>query len=331
MRSLLAALPPQTDYIILGDFNSDINEFSTFSASGHNDTKGITGINTILGTIQQISAVTSRIRTLDEVLSAPFPAHYDLWMELPDAVRMSYFYRGNRQTPDHILLPAALFDTTGISYLDNSFNSFTWGSRLIENGAPIGWKFRYSGKKKYHVGEGYSDHLPIFAKFTAVPYAEGTGPVDFNEAFTTESSNPDSWFEFNTSGWIALENRVTYVRDTVTPVSGGAYALHVVAPAAKENYSAMRAVIPAAYRTKKGVLPFYLRGSGSLCFRSKDGDTWKYHDIETNKTSGRATYPPFKSTVWQTVTITPSTPADVDVELELRCGKDVPLDIWIDR
>jgi len=332
LASLLSKLPKQCDYLLLGDFNSDYNEFSTFTTFGHNDTRGITGINTRLGTTQPASDATTRNRFEDEVLQSPNPSHYNLWLELPDAIRMSYVYKGNRQTPDNILIPPALFDTNGVAYIDNSFNSFTWGSRLLKNNRPIGWQMRYAQKRKFHIGEGYSDHLPIVAKFTTAPFSPEANPVDFNTAFTTDNNNPDSWFEFHTNGWISLENSVTYVRDTITPVASGRYSLHVVAPEDNNNYTVMRAVVPSLYRDKKGDLHFYIRGSGAICFRTKNtAGEWRYHTVAKYGSSGRASYTPFQSTLWQTVTLQVTLPAGEDVELELRSGKNVPLDLWIDR
>lgn len=332
LLSLLSKLPPKTDYIIVGDFNCDYNEFATFTTFGHNDTRGITGINTRLGTTQPASDATTRNRFEDEVLQLPFPSHYDLWLELPDAVRMSYVLKGNRQTPDHILIPPALYDTIGISYVDNSFNSFTWGSRLLKNNRPTGWQMRYAQKSKFHIGEGYSDHLPIVATFTTSPFTPDAAPVDFNTAFTGDNTNPDSWFEFHTSGWVSDDNSVTYVRDTIPPVAGGRHSLHVVAPANRDNYTAMRAIIPALYRNKKGDLYFYLRGNGTICFRTKNSSgVWRYHSVIKPGISGRPAYEPFHSTLWQTITVAPPLSPEKDVELELRSGKNVPLDLWIDR
>ncbi|MBN1307274.1 MAG: hypothetical protein JXA18_05120, partial [Chitinispirillaceae bacterium] len=179
----VAQLPRGTDYCIVGDFNSDYDEFSTFTTFGLNDTRDTTGINHCLGTVRTAGGTRMRPLTEREMITAPFPSHYDLWLELNEIDRMSYFYRGNRQTPDHILLPPALYDQKGISYLDNSFHAFTWEGRLLSHGRPVRWRIRRRGAKKYHAGEGYSDHLPIVARFTCVPFR-------FDTALSAENAAP---------------------------------------------------------------------------------------------------------------------------------------------
>jgi hypothetical protein len=331
LQGIIAGLPINTDYIIIGDLNSNHDECFTFSSFGHNNTGGQTGINHMLGTIQPVTPITSRLRTENEAIAAPFPSHYDTWLELPLAIRMSYFYKGNRETPDHILLPPALYDTSGIAYVDNSFNTFTWGSRLLVQGKPARWKMRYQNGQKRHCGEGYSDHLPIVASFTTAPFVLDTSAIDFSDAFYPDSSNPDSWFEYHSSGWIACDDSVVYSRDTAAPAAGR-YSLHVVAPAQRDNYTVVKSLVNGVYRNKKGALNLYLRGSGNLCLRTKNSmGRWRYYHAADKTASKEGYYAPFESAIWQTVTIPSNLPPGADMELELRSKKSAPLDIWIDH
>lgn len=327
----LSELPPQTDYIILGDLNSDYDEFSTFTSFGKNNTRGVTGINHRLGTIVTEAPGVIRFRTDKEVAEARFPAHYDLWLELPSRIRMSYFYRGNNQTPDHILLPPSLFDATGISYVDNSFQSFTWGSRLLSHGKPNRWRIYYYKDKKYHAGEGYSDHLPILARFSVRPFQFIERRQNGYAGYNATSNSPQSWFEYHTNGWIALGNRTRYIRDT-TKAYAGRYALYVVADAHRKNTSIMRTVIGGRHRKKNGDIHFVIRGSGDICFRTRaPGKKWLYYNIIEGTSSGTAAYPSVNFSEWHTVVLSPKVARSNLVELELRVGKEMPLNLWIDR
>ncbi len=140
-----------TDYILIGDFNSNYNEWKTFKYEKRlNNTYGITGINHILNTIiDNTPILQSNINKFKKRV------HYNLWYELTNENRFSYKFRGDKNTPDNILLPKALFDTSNISYVRNSFKVFK----------P---KYLYKDNKinRWNKSKGYSDHLPIIATFT---------------------------------------------------------------------------------------------------------------------------------------------------------------------
>ena len=332
LQGRLGELPKGTDYIVAGDFNSDYDEFATFSTFGLNDTRGVAGLNHRLGTVRILPGGAVRPAGEREAAGGAFPSHYDLWLELPETIRMSYFYKGNRQTPDHILLPPSLYDSSGISYLDNSFASFTWGGRLLSYGKPIRWKMRYSGKRKFHAGEGYSDHLPVYARFITAPFRyerkKGTGQY----CPPSDTNTTGAWFELHCDGWVAYENSVRIVRDTVAPVSGR-YALHLVAPPEKKNCTVARTVLGPGYRGKNGSIEFSVRGSGKICFRTRGvgEEKWRYFALPGSKASGTAQYNPVFFERWKTVDLKTLVPDTLAIELELRTGKGTPLDVWIDR
>ncbi len=153
----LNSLPKDYDYILLGDFNSNYNEFKTLYKNKElNDTKGITGINQVLNT-----TIDKKFVTYDDILKAEKTKHYNLWLDLDYHQRFSNKYRGQNNTPDNIIVSSSLFDNKKISYVLNSFEVFK-PTYLYKNNKILRWHL----KNKVHQGGGFSDHLPIFAKFT---------------------------------------------------------------------------------------------------------------------------------------------------------------------
>ena len=149
----IKSLDINEDYIILGDLNSNYDEFITFKYDKElNDTFGITGINQILNTsINNNNLDLKKFLTLDTLV------HYNLWQELKNKNRFSSKYRGNSNTPDNIILSKALFDNKNISYKLNSFQVFK-PNYLYKNDKIKRWNSRKTN--------GFSDHLPIYATFS---------------------------------------------------------------------------------------------------------------------------------------------------------------------
>ena len=157
LQTELKKLSKKQDYIILGDLNSNYNENETFKYDKKlNNTYNLTGINDVLKTSTEYS-FTKKIDLLD---SNQF-LHYNLWQELSYLERFSYKFKGSNATPDNIIIPSALFDTYGISYIDKSFGVFK-PKYLYENNHVKRWSI----KKGIHQNHGYSDHLPIYANFS---------------------------------------------------------------------------------------------------------------------------------------------------------------------
>ena len=147
------------DYIILGDFNSNYDEFQTLKSDKKlNNTYGNTGINQVLNT-----TINKKFITKKNILSFDKRVHFNLWQELDIPSRFSYKYKSNNNTPDNILLSSTLFDNKNISYVYDSFKVFK-PKYLFENRIIKRWKIK--GKYNIHQGVGYSDHLPIVATFT---------------------------------------------------------------------------------------------------------------------------------------------------------------------
>lgn len=160
----IAGLDAAADFIMTGDFNSDYNEFETFiDIVRFNDTDGITGINHVLNTVKNG-------RLVDETLLIRQSGNrylYNLWLELPEYRRFSANYFGRKNSPDAIIVSKGLYDDQGIAYVDNSFDRFD-PEYLFQNGAVYRWQRVESGRGK-HIGQGYSDHLPVYARFTIRP------------------------------------------------------------------------------------------------------------------------------------------------------------------
>lgn len=143
------------EYIILGDLNSNYNEFETFKSNKLNNTYGYTAINDILKTKDKESLITPLTITKEDLL------HYNLWLEKSYEERFSYKFKSQKETPDNIIVPQNMFDKKGIDYIKNSFYVFT-PKYLYENGKIKRW----SVKNGIHKNKGFSDHLPIIAKFS---------------------------------------------------------------------------------------------------------------------------------------------------------------------
>ncbi len=142
------------DYIIIGDLNSNYDEFITFKYEKTlNDTYGIAGINQVLNTVENGNFITK-----ENILESKGVIHFNPWLELPKVKRFSLHFKGEKGTPDNILLSKNLFDNNNISYIPNSFEVFKPSYLFSKNGSIKRWN---KNKK-----DGFSDHLPIIASFT---------------------------------------------------------------------------------------------------------------------------------------------------------------------
>ena len=166
LKKRLKSLPKGRDYILLGDFNSDYNEYKHMEVK-HNDTQGKTGINNILETVVAHRLVHKKDINLKRNL------HYNLWLELPNFQRWSHNYYGKKQALDSIILPSSMFDGKGIDYVNNSFKVFKPSYLFHKKGYINRWQF----KRKRHVGKGYSDHLPIVATFSTKAFLSSSSSM----------------------------------------------------------------------------------------------------------------------------------------------------------
>ncbi len=329
----LQQLPAGTEYLIAGDFNSNYNEAETFYTERLDDTNGKTTINHQLNTVrsppgQWLDFVTER----ELVASTDNRYHYNLWLELPENRRYSYRYHGQYNTLDHILLPRQLYDATGLSYVDNSFSVFTWQGRLLYDGVPFRWKMAYGKKGRYHVGEGYSDHLPITAKFIV-------GPFKFiDTANNTAVSRPFpgyNSFETGYEGWLPGSKRFHLTRDTVA-AAHERYCLRIDGRA-KRSTTAVYCRIPLN-RLSTGVpetLRFSIRGKGRFAIRVRvDYGKWYcYTGNSFSRTIKNTRYTDFSSSQWRDLQLQlPIIPSDAEsLEVQLRAAGHEDLCVWVDN
>ena len=153
----LKELPENEPFILMGDFNSHYEEYKTFLKSRKlNDTEGITGINHILHTIndEENPITYASLKTSTDTL-------YNLWYELDEEKRWSHQFRGKGEGLDNIIIPHSLADGKGIEYVPGSFGRYD-PDYLFYKGKVYRWQ-QSSRYPKRHLGEGYSDHLPVYA------------------------------------------------------------------------------------------------------------------------------------------------------------------------
>lgn len=335
----LKKLPPETEYIIAGDFNNNYNDAETFFTGRLDDTQGRTAINHILKTVEsQPHSFLDYITERELIESQGKLCHYDPWLELPEYKRFNYIYRGQNNTLDHILLPRSLYDNSGISYVDNSFYVFTWDGRLIYNGVPYRWKMIYGKSGKYHTGKGYSDHLPILAKFVLKPFTFADSST--KHSYTTDSSylhNRITGFETGFEGWLPYNNFFHLSRDTINPVAGR-HCLKIEG-LPKKSIGAAHIRFPLnQHITSAKILPstvtFNLRGSGRFAFRMRTGDNkWICYTGDNFKRQIKSTrYITYSSKEWQEIILplSKSSNSENSVELEIRAAGKEALCIWID-
>lgn len=161
LRKRLDALGHDTPALLVGDFNSHFEEYRIFKRKRkHNDTDGITGINHILKTVREKRPVR-----LEQMASCG-DCYYNLWYELPEKERWSHNFFGQREGLDNMIISPGLFDGKGIDYLQGSFDRFT-PDYLFKKRSIYRWQ-RSRKHPKHHTGNGYSDHLPLFAEFRLV-------------------------------------------------------------------------------------------------------------------------------------------------------------------
>ncbi|GBU22413.1 hypothetical protein R80B4_02322 [Fibrobacteres bacterium R8-0-B4] len=336
LRQRLDELRDGADYVVMGDLNSNYDEYASFHTSGHDDTRGKTGINHIMKTVIEDGTrpnTPARFVCAGE-LSTCNGCHYNPWLDVEEGARRSYIYRGAKNTIDNMLLPASLFDTAGYSYLRGSFHSFTWDGQLLKDGVPYRRQMYYKGKEKYHKAEGYSDHLPITAELVRsklIPADSANAAcADVNPALTTGD------FAASTDGWLSGDSRFSVERDGKNAKTGS-YCLKISGLHESENHTAAKAALPSAPSQK--FLTMSVRGAGKLSIRlRRPQGKWVYHNAPDFDQKKTAKYNAWKSDKWTSLKL-PLPPREQsvsgannnDIEVELRAGKGDQFLIWIDR
>jgi endonuclease/exonuclease/phosphatase family metal-dependent hydrolase len=316
-----------TPYVIIGDLNSDYDEWRTFRTRGFDDTKGITGLNHVLGTIVADSGGTADFAAKTFVGRSGGFYHFDCWLDVPPEKRMSMCYRGLHETPDHMLLPRALLCGSVFTYCDSSFSPFTGDGRILKNGEPFGWQMRGFGTRRVHIGEGFSDHLPVILRLierrgapanplpdsaTAAPLAappKPTGPGDSGEV------------------WLPASGGFSVTREAAA--APGAAGLCVKGDAPLKNCAAAYTLIrrPTLNQGRWSRITFDIRGNGKIQLRLKKGHgKWRFYSGPAFRYYRSSRYLSSDFPAWRHMAISflADNTASPDLVVELCAGKGEP-------
>lgn len=340
LKERLAKISPRQDYIIAGDFNENYDECANFHTLGLDDTHGETGVNHILGTVRSIRGAYADYVTKKNILNEKNMRHFDPWLDIQENRRMSEVYRHQDNTPDHILLPGALFDSSGLSYIDRSFRPFTWDGRLLLNGVPYRWQMRFENHQKFHKAEGYSDHVPIMLKLCKGPFcldaSDASAQSDMDKSRHLSGPGKTGGFESGVEGWVSHASHITCTRDT-SQVRWGRYCLRIYGLAGKQNVCAARALLQCARPADslENLLVFALRGQGTLSFRTRAPGIkkWTYYSGENFRPAKAAKYAAYNFTQWTTVglALAGQSALTKEIEFEIRVKKQTTVDLRIDN
>ncbi len=156
LRKRISEIGYDKNIILLGDFNSDYEEYIKFKRKRkHNDTNGKTGINHVLRTLKQNLQATE--------VKYEENNFYNLWYDTNKQSRYSYIFRGKKEALDNILISQSLLNKEGISYINKSIKSLD-KKYMFKKKQIYRWQISRRRVPK-HKGKGYSDHLPVIAKF----------------------------------------------------------------------------------------------------------------------------------------------------------------------
>ncbi len=160
LKNRIKHLKKGDEYIIIGDLNSDYDVHRTLEKR-FNDTGGKTALGDVMATIKDDLLINEEmLRESNDFL------HYNLWSELQLKERWNHQFQREKSTIDHILIPKSMIDGSNIDYINDSFFVFK-PSYLFDKYGSI-YRSSYQGGKHYPYG--YSDHLPIIAKFSTQSY-----------------------------------------------------------------------------------------------------------------------------------------------------------------
>lgn len=157
LKKRVNALGHHKNIILLGDFNSDYEEYIKFKRKRrHNNTNGKTGINHVLHTKEQTTKASS--------LRYEKNSLYNLWYDTDENSRYTYIFRGKKEALDNILISQSLIERKEIFYKHNSISSYS-PKYLFKGKSIYRWQTTWKKPRK-HKGKGYSDHLAVTARFT---------------------------------------------------------------------------------------------------------------------------------------------------------------------
>jgi len=203
LKKRLDTLPKGSEYIILGDFNTNYDAYEGLDKK-IDDTGGVVGLLDILPMMRDGKLANEKlVASNDKYL-------YDLWLELPYSQRYSHKFYSNKSTLDHIIIPHSMFDNKAIDYINDSFKVFRKGY-LFDKWGINHWQIKHHK----HIGKGYSDHLPIYAYFDTKGYKQ-----------TTQNYNKDA--KVSTIDKLYFVDRLqtsVVLKDSVVVLKRGNYAI----------------------------------------------------------------------------------------------------------
>ena len=166
---------PNADIVLGGDFNSQYNQKQRYPKMK------VTALDDTLGSQGNELAVRGPQRDL-----------YNLWYQLPAAERGSDTYRGEWGTLIQLIVSRGLYDFRGVQYVDGSFGvAKIPGLNMAADGTPIRWSFDGPA------GAGFSDHFPVYAKFTTVTDGRSDRYLPLRSASVDNGSPaPDTKIDF---------------------------------------------------------------------------------------------------------------------------------------
>jgi endonuclease/exonuclease/phosphatase family metal-dependent hydrolase len=335
LEGAIRAVPAGSDYVIAGDFNADYDECEKSFTQGLDDANGITGINHVLGTVDSKPYEPISFVTEQSLFAADSNRLFDLWLTLPEPARASHWYQGQQGTIDHILVPRALFDNRGLSYLGGSFHPFTMHDSLLKDGEPYRWQVAYGAHCNYHKGAGYSDHLPLIARLSCGPAIRQPVPQEHPAALRAAVPGIIG-FETGFEGWVCEEKGIHISRDTIAAASGRC-CLRINGATKKENVTLARiAVAPQRLATPRpDSLVFAIRGTGPLCVRvrEKGNKKWVYFIEQPFRRFSVARYTGCRFSQWTNISLPLAgiLSKKQGIEIEIRGGKNATFSLWIDN
>ncbi len=148
----MLAQDPSARIIVAGDMNENSDELER--VGGGYQTALIPASKTVPAPYSVSSLFLADENTGPSVDPRGRVILYEPWVELSPAERGSYFYQGEWETMDHILLSAGLLGSSGLRYKKGSFHAVRLPFLLRADGTPRKWT-------RLKKERGYSDHLPL--------------------------------------------------------------------------------------------------------------------------------------------------------------------------
>jgi hypothetical protein len=199
------------------------------------------------------------------------------------------------------------------------------------------------GKRRFHAGEGYSDHLPLKVCLVKKPWVCDTTPVRGSSKNGIVENNG---FELSAEGWTGSSREIEVSRDSVLPFAGR-YCLRIKGTPGKNNITACRTVLhrDANCLSRSVKISFAIRGQGKLSIRVRSfsgkhdsshgrvsGHVWQYYKGETFALCGSSRFLPVRIKSWRhtALTYTSGSAGAQDMEIEIRAGKEAPFCFYLD-